>query len=371
MKVIFFISLILSLLHLYTQFSTSDEIFESIQQYTKSGKMVNNESYFIYDENNYTGLDIHGEKMNSIYSLQNKTYWKNNKLSNYIFLVKSITGDAGTIVKSLTLKIKKNYTLHSNNYFAILIVTDTEKDFCYSDIEKLSDSDIKTIQKNMESFLYKYEYFQAIESVFNDIDLYLNKKDNSKKEDSSLTWLWILLGVIGGIILIIMIVCIVKCCSRTRSPGYVKGIDNNYNSNKSINDYDYYGDNNCSHNVHIINHHSDINVNIHSDNHHNDYIHEHHIDIGRDNDVDHGHTVEASNGDHGHVVESSWGDHGHVVESSWGDHGHVVESSWGDHGHVVESDWGGHDSGGHDGGDDGGYDGGGDCGGDCGGDGAD
>ena len=387
MKTIFFVSLVLSLLHLYKQFSTPEEIFASVQNYTDSRKMENNKFYFIYEENNYSNIDIHGEEMEKIYSLQNQTYWKNNKLLNYIFLVENITGNGKKIADDLVINMKRAYHLLSNNYFIIIMEMSKQNGICSSDYTRLSDSNKKTIIKNMGQYIYGGDYFQAFKSVINDIDYYWNKvddnkpTDNSKNDGSSLTWLWILLGVVGVIILIIIIACSVKCCSRSRNLGYVKGIDSNYNNynNKSINDYDYYGDNNCSKNIHIISHHSDINVNIHSDNHHDDYIHGHHIDVGRDNDIDHSHaveassggygTVESSTGDHGHAVESDWGGHGHAVESDWGGHGHAVESDWGDHGHAVESDWGGHDSGGHDGGDDGGYDGGGDCDGDCGGDG--
>ena len=309
--------------------STSEQILASIQNYIDTGKMVNNIYYFIYEEKNYTKLNINGEKMKSLYSLQNQTYWKSNHLSNYILLVNNITGDGKEMVKDLALSIINDYNPGSNNYCVILLSIITQKSYVYANNNRLSDSDLKAILDNMGDYLKRDYYFQALEKAINDLDYYYNKvynnnpTDKSKDESTSLIWLWILLGVAGLIILIIIIVCIVKNCCGSRNSGYVKGINNNYRNNKSNNDNDYYDDNTHSHNVHIIGHH-------HSDDHHNDHSHGHHGD---------------SDGDHGHAVESSWGG--------------------GDHGHAVESSWGGGDSGGYDGG----YDGGGDCGGDCGGDG--
>jgi uncharacterized membrane protein YgcG len=352
--------------------STSEQILASIQNYIDTGKMVNNIYYFIYEEKNYTKLNINGEKMKSLYSLQNQTYWKSNHLSNYILLVNNITGDGKEMVKDLALSIINDYNPGSNNYCVILLSIITQKSYGYANNNRLSDSDIKAILDNMGDYLKRDYYFQALEKAINDLDYYYNKvynnnpTDKSKDESTSLIWLWILLGVAGLIILIIIIVCIVKNCCGTRNSGYMKGINNNYSYNRSINDDDYYCDNTHSNNIHIISHHhSDIDVNINS----NDHSHWHH----NDNDGEYGHAVESGDSGHGHAVESGDSGHGHAVESSWGDsgHGHAVESGWGDGGgHAVESGWGGNDSGGYDsGGYDGGYDGGGDCGGDCGGDG--
>ena len=343
MRTILFVSLIISLLHLNMQFSTSEQIMASIQNYIDTGKMINNKFYFIYDEKNYTKLNINGKEMKNLYSLQNQTYWKNNNLSNYILLVDNIAGDGKKIVKDLAINIIDKYNLGSSNYFVFLISITTQQCYGYPDNNRPLISDIKAIIENIGNYLFENKYFQALGKEINDNDYDYNKvyasnpTDKSKDEDSSLTWLWILLGAVGLIILIIIIVCIVKNCCGSRNSGYVKGMNNNYRNNKSNNDNDYYDDNTPSHNVHIISHHHSD----HSDDHHHGHSHGHHSD---------------NDGDHGHAVESSWGG---------GDHGHAVESSWGGGGHAVESSWGGGDSGGYDGG----YDGGGDCGGDCGGDG--
>ena len=44
--------------------------------------MLYNKNYFIYDEKNYTKLDIHGEKMLALNQKQYETYIENDNLSN-------------------------------------------------------------------------------------------------------------------------------------------------------------------------------------------------------------------------------------------------------------------------------------------------
>lgn len=84
--VIIFISIQIFLIYSKT-ILPSEEIWLSVKNYTDQGLMVYNKSYFIYDEKNYTKLDIHGEKMTALNRLQNETYIKNNYLSNYIFIL--------------------------------------------------------------------------------------------------------------------------------------------------------------------------------------------------------------------------------------------------------------------------------------------
>lgn len=70
---------------------TSDEIWKKTLEYIEEGKMIipEHKYYFIFDEKNYTALDINSYKMKKLYELQENIYLEHN-LSNYIFIVDSI-----------------------------------------------------------------------------------------------------------------------------------------------------------------------------------------------------------------------------------------------------------------------------------------
>ena len=69
----------------------SDEIWKKTLEYIEEGKMIipEHKYYFIFDEKNYTALDINSYKMKKLYELQENIYLEHN-LSNYIFIVDSV-----------------------------------------------------------------------------------------------------------------------------------------------------------------------------------------------------------------------------------------------------------------------------------------
>ena len=72
MKRIILILLLLCLI--YSKKLPLEEIWENVKKDTENDLMINNKYFFIYQEKNYTELDINGEKMISLYSKQNETY---------------------------------------------------------------------------------------------------------------------------------------------------------------------------------------------------------------------------------------------------------------------------------------------------------
>ena len=85
LNLLFFISFII-----FCNSLPSDEIWNKVKQYINESKMILNEkTYFIFDEENYTKLDINGSKMQTLYEKQKKFYTKHNT-SNYIFVIKNL-----------------------------------------------------------------------------------------------------------------------------------------------------------------------------------------------------------------------------------------------------------------------------------------
>ena len=68
----------------------SDEIWAKVEQYINESKMIlNDKNYFIFDEENYTNLDINGSEMQILYEKQ-KDFYLNYSTSNYIFVIKNL-----------------------------------------------------------------------------------------------------------------------------------------------------------------------------------------------------------------------------------------------------------------------------------------
>jgi len=66
----------------------SDDIWNKTLQYMEEGKIKfpDDKNYFIFDESNYTALDINGTKMQILYQKQKFLYDK-FKIPNYIYAV--------------------------------------------------------------------------------------------------------------------------------------------------------------------------------------------------------------------------------------------------------------------------------------------
>ena len=82
---LFFISIII-----FCNTLPSEEIWKKVEQYIEQKKMIlNSKNYFIFDEDNYTQLDINGTKMQILYEKQ-KEFYLNYSTSNYIFVMKNL-----------------------------------------------------------------------------------------------------------------------------------------------------------------------------------------------------------------------------------------------------------------------------------------
>ena len=69
-------------------FSPSDTIWKKTLEYITEGKMkvFEGRNYFVFDESNYTSLDVNDDKMEILYQKQKELY-TNYGIPNYIFVV--------------------------------------------------------------------------------------------------------------------------------------------------------------------------------------------------------------------------------------------------------------------------------------------
>ena len=76
----------------------SDDIWKKINKYINQGKMLVNENktHFIFDELNYTKLDINSTKMQTLYKKQEQIF-KEFNLATYIIIVDNLDENIETI----------------------------------------------------------------------------------------------------------------------------------------------------------------------------------------------------------------------------------------------------------------------------------
>ena len=135
----------------------SDVIWNKTLQYMDEGKMryPDDKNYFIFDESNYTALDINGTKMEALFIKQKYLYEK-YKIPNYIFAVDNQDDNIETnsnATHNLAALLKSEFNIDSDNtligFFSIAnrktrirtgnslkrIITDYKADLIAKDLE--------------------------------------------------------------------------------------------------------------------------------------------------------------------------------------------------------------------------------------------
>ena len=120
MNTIFIIFILITKILLSKSLS-SEEIWKKTKNYIKQGKMIVNENktHFIFDEYNYTGLDINSTKMQTLYERQEQIY-KDFKITNYIFIVDNLD-EIEDKMPEIQLEIDLEKDFHINIKYSIIL----------------------------------------------------------------------------------------------------------------------------------------------------------------------------------------------------------------------------------------------------------
>ena len=203
MKTILFILTLIYLIH-SESILPSEEIWQNVRESIENGSMIWNKYHFIYDENNFTKLDINGEKMNNLYKKQEEIYLKNNNLQNYIFIVKTLNDNIDlieSIILDLGKLIKRDYEINNNNSVIALVVIDDRKIAISTENDKISENEKISIINNIKIYMQNEQYYDAWNKLIDDFDYYYNIFPVLEEEDN--IWvLWIILGFFGVLAII-------------------------------------------------------------------------------------------------------------------------------------------------------------------------
>ena len=229
----------------------SEEIWINVKSNIAQNLIVYNKNYFIYDERNYTKLDIYGEKMKALNKKQYETFNRNSYLSNYIFIIESLDETRQSLI-NVAEKLSENIKLEidyydKHNYIIAVFVIQSRKVKFYAGttaIKKITKNKMDKILKDIKYYMRNEEYYDAWTKVIEDYDYYYNDNTNYNKSEksSSLIWLWIALGVVAFFIIVTIISIKFGCCSSSSS-GYHNYTKSYYRDSDNDNRYCYYRDN--------------------------------------------------------------------------------------------------------------------------------
>ena len=210
-----------------TEYYPSDLIWDKFVEYYKNDTIiVTDYHHFIFDESNYTGLDINDTQMRELYERQENIFQK-YQISNYIFVADNIDESKESIedaADSLYRYIENYFEIDISNSVIALFSMETRRvriKIGDKTQEYITDSEASDMITNVGEYLKKNDYYNAWIKLINDIEYYHNKEFP--------VWLTIVIIVSPFLLAIIIIVICYKCCPE------------NCNSDGSYSGGDYYG----------------------------------------------------------------------------------------------------------------------------------
>ena len=176
-------------------FLPSDDIWNKTLQYMEEGKMKfpDDKNYFIFDESNYTALDINGDKMEALFKKQ-KYLYETYKVPNYIFAVDNQDENLeprSNATSNLAALLKSEFNINSDNavigFFSI--ETNRSRIRVGSLLRKIITDEIANlIAKDLQSSLRANDYYGAWDKLLDDVIVCKNPYEifnNSRPSNSS------------------------------------------------------------------------------------------------------------------------------------------------------------------------------------------
>ena len=204
------------------EYYPSDLIWNKFLEYYNSDKIiVTDYHHFIFDESNYTGLDINGDQMRELYERQENISQK-YQISNYIFVAdnidesqESIENAADFLYKCIDRYFKIDI---SNSVIALFSIETRRIRIKVGDKTQkyITDSEAGDMIKNLGGYLKKNDYYNAWIKLIKDIEYYRNHE----------TPVWLIVVCIAGAILLVVvfaIICAICCPGKSGSDSSYSG----------------------------------------------------------------------------------------------------------------------------------------------------
>ena len=174
MSFLLFIFLQINLCNFYP----SDTIWKKTLKYIAEGKMkvFEGRNFFIFDESNYTSLDINDDKMEILYQKQKELYI-NYGIPNYIFVVDNHNENSESLTEAthnLAAYLNKEFSIDKNKaIIGYLSIQSRRIKIRTGEIirKNITDLDAQNMINNLRTYLQKEAYYEAWIKFIDDIKL--------------------------------------------------------------------------------------------------------------------------------------------------------------------------------------------------------
>ena len=267
--------------------SPSSDMWNKLNQHIKENKTLIFPGHFIFDEENYTALDVNADEMKELYNLQD-TIYKDYHTATYIFAIKNLDTSLESLdnfVDKTRDNLRYNKYDVNNSFFAVILIEQNDGQFYIGKeviniyintyAARIIKSDLLNNIKNknyyngwkeyLESLNYSFGVYKTLNNIsLNDIlDLFKNITVNTttspnepfifygrSSSSSSVDVKKIVLPIVSVVIVIGLIVGIGALCVRCYASNSSKIVrtttnntyyDNNYYNNDRISNNNSYG----------------------------------------------------------------------------------------------------------------------------------
>ena len=241
----------------------SDELWNQTLQYIDEGLIYNfNKKHFIFEEENFTALDIDDEKMKDLYNKQEKIYRKYG-ISTYIFAVSNINENIEKIgsIRNNTRDNLKKYGYDVDNSVFTVFSIEPIKGLIYTGINTkdkyISDDNAKYMKEKIINNLENESYYNAWDDFLDDIIYFCNRTDDkTSKSDEDKYTRYIgnishsdnetgrIVGLIVGVVAVIgMIISVICCCKKGKCKNTYNNDNNSSYNGGAFNIYNNQGNN--------------------------------------------------------------------------------------------------------------------------------
>ena len=155
---------------------TTKKIWSKAKKYINQGKVIvdKNKTHFIFDESNYTKLDINSTKMQDLYKMQEQIF-KEYNITSYIFIVDYFNlddsysyfepcDDEGNLKDFIVNEYKTNY-----DKTIVIIIDAKESKLLISKFPRCkyrqSDPKIAYLQLRLYSYMRKNQYYKVLKKI--------------------------------------------------------------------------------------------------------------------------------------------------------------------------------------------------------------
>ena len=228
----------------------SDDMWNKVMEFYKEGKMKDfNKTHFIFDEYNYTKLDINDDKMKVIYEKQDYIL-KNCGIKSYIFAVKYINESIESFghVRNNTRDNLRNFGIVVDTSIYALVSIDSLNMIIYTGNstrkDYISDSNAMLMKNEFLINIRFQNYYNAFLDFVEDIDRICNKNftrittssvsHSHSGGGSNNNWIAYIFAIIGIIIIGGLVAICCCCCKNCKNIGST-GSTSDYSYNNSMN----------------------------------------------------------------------------------------------------------------------------------------